>query len=67
MRRLALLAQVIGARLVPEDHELSRLGAQALQRACFSAVEDLFARSSSTARLCLSWRTFTGRTPLRSG
>ena len=43
-RRLALLAQVMGLRLVPEDHELSRLGAQALQRACFSAVEDLFAR-----------------------
>jgi len=43
-RRLALLAQVMGLRVGPEDPELSRLGAQALQKACFSAVEDLFAR-----------------------
>ncbi|HTT91786.1 MAG TPA: AAA family ATPase [Acidimicrobiales bacterium] len=43
-RRLALLAQVMGLQVELEGHELSRLGAEALQRACFSAVKDLFAR-----------------------
>ena len=43
-RRVALLAQVMGLRAAGQGPELSRLGAEALQRACFSAVEDLFAR-----------------------
>jgi class 3 adenylate cyclase/tetratricopeptide (TPR) repeat protein len=43
-RRLALLAQVMGLKVGPEGHELTLLGAEALQRACFSAVEDIFAR-----------------------
>ena len=43
-RRLALLAQIMGLKVGLQGHELSLLGAEALQRACFSAVEDLFAR-----------------------
>jgi DNA-binding SARP family transcriptional activator/tetratricopeptide (TPR) repeat protein len=45
--RVALLAHVMGvgvARLAGASPELARLGAEALQRACFSAVQDLFIR-----------------------
>ncbi|HXW82400.1 MAG TPA: AAA family ATPase, partial [Acidimicrobiales bacterium] len=43
-RRVFLLAQVMGLRVEGQVPEVSRLGAEALQRACFSAVEELFAR-----------------------